>query len=68
MAKKTATERNVASIGKWVASHVVESRAATNEFVEYAERIARDRDASRSVVQRAGIVTEAGRLTEHYKT
>jgi hypothetical protein len=66
--KKTFTERNAASAGNWVANDVVERRAAVNEFVEYAERIARDKDASRSVVQRAGITTKTGRLTKHYKT
>jgi hypothetical protein len=66
-AKKTVTERNAASAGKGAANDVVERRAAVNKFVEYAERIARDRDASRSVVQRAGIATKTGRLTKHYK-
>jgi hypothetical protein len=66
-AKKTVTERSAASAGKGVANDVIERRAAVNKFVEYAERIARDRNASRSVVQRAGIFTETGRLTKHYK-
>ena len=65
--KKTHTERNAASAGNWVANDVVERRAAINKFVEYAERISRDREASRSVVQRAGIFTKSGRLTKHYK-
>ena len=67
-AKKTVTERSAASGGKGVADDVVERRAAVNKFVEYAERIARDGDASRRVVQRAGIFTRTGRLTKHYKT
>jgi hypothetical protein len=66
-AKKTATERNAAA-GKGVANDIVERRAAVNKFVEYAERIASDSDASRSVAQRAGILTETGRLTKPYKT
>lgn len=67
-AKKTVVERVAASAGKGVADDVVERRTAVNKFVEYAERIARDRDASRSVAQRAGIFTGTGRLTKHYKT
>ncbi len=67
-AKKTATERNAAAAGKGVANDVVERRAAVSKFVEYAERIARDSDASRSVAQRAGILTGTGRLTKPYKT
>ncbi len=67
-AKKTVTGRNAASAGKGVANDVIERRTAVNKFVEYAERIARDRDAARSVVQRAGIFTKTGRLTKHYKT
>ena len=67
-AKKTVVERVAPSAGKGVADDVVERRAAVNKFVEYAERIARDRDASRSVTQRAGIFTGTGRLTKHYKT
>jgi len=66
--KKTYTARNAASAGNGVANDVVERRAEVNKFVEYAERIARDRDAARSVVQRAGIFTKTGRLTKHYKT
>jgi hypothetical protein len=66
-AKKTVTERNRASTGQWVTNDVVERRAAVNKFVEYAERIARDSDASLRVAQRAGILTETGRLTKHYK-
>lgn len=65
--KKTATDRNTASAGKGVANEVVERRAAVSKFVEYAERIARDSDASLRVAQRAGILTETGRLTKHYK-
>ena len=67
-AKKTVTERSATSGGKGVADDVVERRAAVNKFVEYAERIARDSDASRSVAQRAGILTGTGRLTKPYKT
>ena len=67
-AKKTIAKRNAASAGKWVAHDVAERRAAIKKFVEYAERIARDKDAARSVVRRAGIITKTGRLTKHYKT
>jgi hypothetical protein len=67
-AKKTVTERNAASAGKGVANDVIERRTAVNKFVEYAERIARDSEASLRVVQRAGIATKTGRLTKHYKT
>jgi hypothetical protein len=67
-AKKTVTERSAASSGKGVANDVVERRTAVDKFVEYAERIARDSDASRKVAQRAGILTGTGRLTKHYKT
>jgi hypothetical protein len=66
-AKKTVTERNGASTGQWVANDVAERRAAVRKFVEYAERIARDSDASLRVAQRAGILTRTGRLTKHYK-
>jgi isocitrate/isopropylmalate dehydrogenase len=47
---------------------IIERREETRRIVEYAARIARDRDAARSVVQRAGIFTKAGRLTKHYRT
>jgi hypothetical protein len=67
-AKKTITERNAASAGNWVAHDVIERRTAIKEFVKYAKRIARDEDAARSVVRRAGIITKTGRLTKHYKT
>jgi hypothetical protein len=67
-AKKTVAKRKAASTGNWVANDVIERRAAIKEFVEYAERIARDKKAARSVVQRAGIFTKTGRLTKHYKT
>jgi hypothetical protein len=45
---------------KWVANDVVERRSTVKRFVEYAERIARDRDASRSVAQKPGIATKPG--------
>jgi hypothetical protein len=67
-AKRTITERNAASAGRWVAHDVIKRRAAIKEFVEYADRIARDKAAARSVVRRAGIITKTGRLTKHYKT
>lgn len=41
--------------------------AETKQFIEYSERIARDSAASRSVVQRAGILTKTGRLTKPYR-
>jgi hypothetical protein len=67
-AKKTITERKPARAGNWVAHDVIERREAIKAFVKYAEGIARDKDAARSVVQRAGIFTKTGRLTKHYKT
>jgi hypothetical protein len=65
--KKTATGRSTEGAGKGVADDVVERRAAVEKFVEYAEKIARDSVASRSVAHRAGILTETGRLTKRYK-
>jgi len=67
-AKKTSTVRNAASAGNGVAHDVIERRVAIKEFVKYAEGIARDKDAARSVVRRAGIITKTGRLTKYYKT
>ena len=51
-----------------MAHDVIERRVAIKEFVKYAEGIARDKDAARSVVRRAGIITKTGRLTKYYKT
>lgn len=66
--KKTVTERSaIGASGRGVASDVIERREAVNKFVEYAEKVARDSAASRSVAHRAGVLTESGRLTKHYK-
>jgi hypothetical protein len=67
-AKKTVTARKAAIAMTGVAHDIIERRAATKKFVEYAERIARDKDESLRVVQKAGIATKTGRLTKHYKT
>ena len=67
MVKKTVTERSTSGTGKGVADDVIERREAVNKFVEYAERVARDSAASRSVAHRAGILTETGHLTKNYK-
>lgn len=65
--KKTLNARNAARAGNWATYDFIERRAATKKFVEFAERIARDKDAARAIVQSAGIITKTGRLTKRYR-
>jgi hypothetical protein len=61
-------ERSLISASTWLTNDIIERRGVIYGFVEYTERIAPDKDASRSVVQRAGTMTKTGRLTMQYKT
>ncbi|MFL6603991.1 MAG: hypothetical protein ACJ8R9_22050 [Steroidobacteraceae bacterium] len=67
MARKKVTALKVPRAGNWVAYDVIERGEAIKDFVEYAKRIARDKEAARSVGYRAGIITKTGRLRKRYK-
>jgi hypothetical protein len=65
--KSTVAISNRASTGQWVVKGVLERRAASIRFVAHAEQVALSTNKSRRVAHRAGVITESGRLTKHYK-
>ena len=65
--KKTFRARNLARSGNGAVYDAIERSKEIKKFVEFADRIARDKEAARAIVQSAGIITKTGRLTKRYR-